>query len=445
MSRDPLCFILMPFGQRRSVGGAIINFDGIYEQVIKVAAQKAGLEPLRADEEESGGIIHKPMFERLVLCDYAIADLTTANANVFYELGVRHAAKPRTTVLLYAEGHGRLPFDVAPLRAISYGVGNDGLAANAKELCGKLSTRLKASKSDVTPDSPLHQLLNDYPNVAHEKTDVFRDRVRYADAIKEKLSVARRNGVSDILQIESSLGAVTNLEAGVAVDLFLSYRAVGAWEEMTRVEELMDPALRRTVLVREQLGLALNRAGKGEEAERVLCALVDERGPSSETLGILGRVYKDRWEAEHRRGSSAKAEGLLRKVVETYKKGFEADWRDAYPGVNALTFLRILDPGNSEYKSLRPVVGYAVERKMVAGVPDYWDHATCMELAVLDGDRDTAKRSLGDALGAQREPWEAATTLRNVQMIREACGDSDHSTEWILELEHELTVATKHK
>src|SRR5947208_13155732 len=45
-------------------------------------------------------IIHKPMFERLVLCEYAVADLTTANANVFYELGVRHAIRPRSTVLL---------------------------------------------------------------------------------------------------------------------------------------------------------------------------------------------------------------------------------------------------------------------------------------------------------------------------------------------------------
>ena len=46
------------------------------------------------------------MFERLVLCEYAIADLTTANANVFYELGVRHAAKPHHTLLLFAQGVG---------------------------------------------------------------------------------------------------------------------------------------------------------------------------------------------------------------------------------------------------------------------------------------------------------------------------------------------------
>ena len=64
----------------------------------------AGLEPIRADEELLGGIVHKPMFERLILCDYAVADLTTANANVFYELGIRHALRPYSTVLLFAQG-----------------------------------------------------------------------------------------------------------------------------------------------------------------------------------------------------------------------------------------------------------------------------------------------------------------------------------------------------
>ena len=63
----------------------------------------AELEPLRADQDLVGGMIHKPMFERLILADYAVADLTTANANVFYELGVRHAARPYSTVLVSAD------------------------------------------------------------------------------------------------------------------------------------------------------------------------------------------------------------------------------------------------------------------------------------------------------------------------------------------------------
>src|ERR1044072_8325949 len=108
---NPLCFVLMPFGKKPDATGSIVDFDAVYRDLVAPAISHACLEPLRADEEMTGGIIHKPMFERLILCEYAVADLTTANANVFYELGLRHAVRPWSTVLTFADGE-RLPFDV---------------------------------------------------------------------------------------------------------------------------------------------------------------------------------------------------------------------------------------------------------------------------------------------------------------------------------------------
>src|ERR687886_3007893 len=116
---EPLCFVLMPFGQKPDAAGALIDFDAVYRDLIAPAIEQAQMQPLRADEEMTGGIIHKPMFERLILCEYAVADLTTANANVFYELGVRHAVRPWSTVLLFASGT-RLPFDVELDRGLPY-------------------------------------------------------------------------------------------------------------------------------------------------------------------------------------------------------------------------------------------------------------------------------------------------------------------------------------
>src|SRR5579863_4525442 len=117
-----LCFVLMPFGQKRHELGHIIDFDAVYKDMIAPAIAAANLEPIRADEEHVGGAIHKPMFERLMLCEYAIADLTIANPNVYYELGIRHAMRPRSTVLLNASGT-RLPFDLAIARATPYELG----------------------------------------------------------------------------------------------------------------------------------------------------------------------------------------------------------------------------------------------------------------------------------------------------------------------------------
>ena len=82
----------MPFGVKPDGRGGSVDFDAVYRDLLAPGVRDAGLDPLRADQELVGGLIHKPMFERLVLADYAVADLTTANANVFYELGVRHAS-----------------------------------------------------------------------------------------------------------------------------------------------------------------------------------------------------------------------------------------------------------------------------------------------------------------------------------------------------------------
>jgi hypothetical protein len=79
----PLCFGFMPFGKKKGPKGRPeIDFDRIYDTALRPAILRARM----------------PMFERLPLCDYSVADLTTANANVFYELGVRHAARPKTPI-----------------------------------------------------------------------------------------------------------------------------------------------------------------------------------------------------------------------------------------------------------------------------------------------------------------------------------------------------------
>src|SRR5207237_1246710 len=80
----PLCFVLMPFGRKPTNAGATVDFDAVYQDLIAPGIDAAGLDPIRADQELTGGIIHTPMFERLILCEFAVADLTTANANVFY-------------------------------------------------------------------------------------------------------------------------------------------------------------------------------------------------------------------------------------------------------------------------------------------------------------------------------------------------------------------------
>lgn len=426
MPKD-LCFVLMPFGKKPDVSGSLVDFDAVYRELIAPAIRDADLEPIRADEEMSAGILHKPMFERLIFCKFAVADLTTANANVFYELGIRHAVRGWSTVLLFSKGGSQLPFDVAPLRAMPYTLTPQGTPDDLPAMRAALVERLRRAKADAVQDpiadSPLYTLVDGYPDkVDHTRTDTFRDEVRYAEEQKQRLAAARKekDGAAALRGIETSLGDLANVETGVIIDLFLSYRGAKAWKEMLALVARMPKPLKATVLVREQWAFALNRDGQGEEAETVLRRLIEERGPSSETYGLLGRVYKDRWEAALKAGETVKARGVLTAAIDAYRKGFEADWRDAYPGINAVTLMEIKEPPDPRRHELLPVVRYAVERKIAAGTPDYWDFATRVELAVLAKDEAAATEALADALANVREPWEPETTLRNLRLIREA-------------------------
>jgi tetratricopeptide (TPR) repeat protein len=447
MSR-PLCFVLMPFGKKLDATGMMIDFDAVHHDVIVPAIEEAGLEAVRAEEEITGGILHNPMFERLTLCEYAIADLTTANANVFYELGLRHAARPWGTILVFAEG-GRLPFDVTALQAQPYQLTPDGkptaLLETRATLVQRLRETIKAATADprAITDSPIYQLVESFTDINHTKTDVFRDRVRYSTELKNRLALARRQGVEAVRTFEEECGTLNSSESGVVIDLFLSYRAVKAWDDMIALEKKMARPLAATIMVQEQLALALNRIGKREEAEHVLTTLLRRRGPSSETCSILGRVYKDRWEEAAQHGDTILARELLDKAIDTYLRGFETDWRDAYPGVNAVILMELKDPPDPRRTQLIPVVSYAAERRIATATADYWDYASQLELAILARDEQKAKAALTAALALVRETWEPETTARDVRLLRQARARLHESLSWLQEVEHALEQHVK--
>lgn len=436
----PFCFVMMPFGKKLDETGRWIDFDQVYDAIIEPAIRDAGMEPIRADKETSAGLIHKAMFERLMLCDYAIADLTTANANVFYELGMRHGIRPHSTVLMFGLG-SRLPFDVASLRALPYCLNASGCPDAPEQDRADLVERLESARN-AEADSPLFQLVAEYkaPDLARLKTDRFRELATYSTAMKLMLEEARRHGVDAVAKIDASLN-MRDTDPAILIDLFLSYRAVGAFDRMVDLVGRMPALVASTVLVREQLGFALNRLKHRDQAESVLKQLVADYGPSSETNGILGRVYKDRWEEALAAGDEIRAKGYLKQAIETYLLGFNADWRDAYPGINAVTLMEMSTPVDPRQAEVLPVVRYAVKRRLTEKQPDYWDHATVLELAVLGRDQDAARAALADAIVAIREDWEPKTTARNLALIRGVRHSRGEETDWIADMERSLNTA----
>jgi tetratricopeptide (TPR) repeat protein len=437
----PLCFVLMPFGKKMDAAGRVTNFDSIYLKIIAPAVVRAGLEPIRADEEKIGGTIHKPMFERLMLCHYAVADITGANPNVFYELGIRHAMRPRSTVIVFGEGTV-LPFDIALVRGISYKTDGAGEPIGADATLDRIAKQLIAARGNPHDDSPIFQLVEGVPRweVDHAKTDIFRQAVDYSKRYKDRLRAAVRAGKEAVQKLadEPALANLLEVESGVVVDLLLSLRDVEAYKAMIELYHRMPLPLKRAKMMREQFGFALNREGRFEEAEKVLREVIDEFGPSSETNALLGRIYRDRWRAAKAQGLP-EARSLLKNSIEAYLAGFEADWRDAYPGVNAVTLMEMLPKPDPRQAEILPVVRYSTVRKAGKN-PDYWDHATLLELAVLAHDIDHADEKLDDALAVipKPQPWQLKSTAGNLKDIREARESRGEDVARIKKIEDEL-------
>ena len=175
-------------------------------------------------------------------------------------------------------------------------------------------------------------------------------------------------------------------------------------------------------------------------SNRHQAVVLKEFGPSSETNGLLGRIHKDRWEAAKKANKLLEAPGLLEEAINVYLAGFEADWRDAYPGINAVTLMEMLDEPDPRQAEILPVVRYAASQKARHSA-DYWDHATLLELAVIGRDLKDAVKRLGKTLTSvpATAAWQLETTERNLRLIRElrtARGEKDAG--WIAELESAL-------
>ncbi|PCJ94421.1 MAG: hypothetical protein COA50_11710 [Flavobacteriaceae bacterium] len=422
----------MPFGIKIDKLGREIDFNEIYELLIKKAIEKCEMEPIRDDEELLGGTIHKPMYERLVLCDYAIADLTSLNANVFYELGLRHAIKAHTTIPIFAFD-ADLPFDLKMQRTLPYKLDDQGKLIDIEAALEILVKHLNACKEDNTIDSPVFQLIDGWKvshNLSHEKTDVFRKQATYENKIKEDLFKARNGGKEFVVKMFKELAPIHEKSVGVVVDLFISLRGVKAWQEMIACYEDMDAPLQKLKMIREQLAFAYNRKGESEEAQKILEEVIKEYGPDPETNGILGRVFKDLYEKAKKEDKLLKADGYLGRAIKSYKDGFDADWRDAYPGINLVTLLE----RKGDYKMLEeylPLVRFANKRKMMSTTPDYWDLATQSELNILQRDYDVATTILSEAITLipSNEIWMLETTLNNLEIIHGARKENDNQDE----------------
>ncbi|WP_162893022.1 hypothetical protein [Salinibacter ruber] len=152
---DRECFVIAPIGSPNSEVRNQTN--GLLDEAIRpIVEEELGLEVIAPHEIAEPGSITRQVIQRLLEAELVIADLTGLNANVMYELAVRHA-KGRPVVPI-AERGTALPFDITTERTIFYEVSFHGL----NELKLKLEEAARAALGDGKPDNPIYRAQEDF-------------------------------------------------------------------------------------------------------------------------------------------------------------------------------------------------------------------------------------------------------------------------------------------
>ncbi|MFT4018513.1 MAG: TRAFs-binding domain-containing protein [Agriterribacter sp.] len=156
------CFVVMGFGIKTDLAtGRKLNLDKSYQALIKPVVESRNMICVRADEIKHSGSVDLEMYQQLLSADIVIADLSTSNVNAFYELGIRHALKPKTTIIVSEELLG-YPFDVNHIVINRYTHLGDSIdyfeVLRFQKLLGETMDTVLNSP---TPDSPVYTFISE--------------------------------------------------------------------------------------------------------------------------------------------------------------------------------------------------------------------------------------------------------------------------------------------
>jgi tetratricopeptide (TPR) repeat protein len=303
------------------------------------------------------------MFEQLVLAELVIADISVHNANVFYELGLRHALRHRPTILIrfkrptlpakrgaVKKKTGKqadepspddVPFDLKTDRYLEYDLEKPGDAV--PELTKAIVDTLKATNID----SPVYLLLPELRPPGVEKLRAvakeFREAVTKADA---------KNDLPTLGLLADEIEDLPWKLAGrrlVGKTFFGKKSWAGAriWLEKVRQEEPDD------VEANLLLGTVYQKLGDMAESNAALERVLGQEGISSgqraEKLALVGSNHKTEWIAQWQglppgERQAAALRRFPQAAVDAYDKGFIEDQNHFYSGLNSLS-LRLLQLG----------------------------------------------------------------------------------------------------
>jgi tetratricopeptide (TPR) repeat protein len=329
-------FIIRPFGTKSE-----INFDAVETSLIAPALDKLGVTGRTTGEIVGQGNIRTDMFQLLLTADLVVADLSIHNANVFYELGVRHSLRDRHTFLLRSDVD-KFPFDLQTDRYFVYN--KDALGESVEKLYQALRETIDSGKTNSPVFASLPNMKEQDPSQFIAVPLGFGEQVDRAVADK-------RLGDLGLLATEAK-GFYWETEGLRAVGS-AQYKlkdfagARNTWEAVRRNNREFD--LEANIL----LGTIYERLGKLTEStqalDRALSVKEISKDKKAEAYALQARNAKTLWRHEWKdtadaasRAAAALRSGLLQESFENYERAFDEDLNHFYSGLNALAMLKVM-------------------------------------------------------------------------------------------------------
>lgn len=351
-------FIVRPFGNRsvlKKENGTIttiqFDFDRVEKELIKPAMQQCNLAGGTTGEVFEAGDIREDMFSGLLLADLVIADITIYNANVFYELGIRHALRDKRTILLKCPGFDETPFDIIGYRYISYK--KDNPADSLDALVRSIEETLNGDRRDSPVFNVLPHLKTQDPEKYLAIPEDFIREVRIAGESKAPGKLA-------LLAYEAEsfswwLPAMRLVGESLYKIKYLN-TAKTIWEKITSEKEYDTQANERLATIYQRLAETEMKTNPEEgiallvKSDLAIERLIKDHSLTgyqrAEAYALKARNAKTRWinswnsvTDDKERGENALQSIYLENAYKNYEKGFMEDLNHFYSGINALGLL----------------------------------------------------------------------------------------------------------
>ncbi|MBW4521933.1 MAG: hypothetical protein KME16_19815 [Scytolyngbya sp. HA4215-MV1] len=415
----PHAFVVMPFGRKQGPDGRWIDFNSIYQTLIKPALEEAGFESFRADEEAVSGDILTDMFQELLLAELVIADLSIDNANVFYELGIRHAFRRRGVVHIQA-GRAYMPFDIFNVRTLPYHCDESGcpdfqfLEKDKQALMQMIQATWTSERNRV--HSPIFNLLTGLiePDRKTLRTPLATGYWQEYTTLQSRIAIAQRQKrIGDVVLLAEEVSNPL-IKEDILAEAGKALRSMGNSAlalKQYRQGLQINPD---NIEFRCEEAFHLSRLGQSDEAIVKLEKLLEDVPDCVEATAYLARIYKDLWKQnwveikdENRRIQVAyETSSLLQKSIFNYLRGYQLDQNQYYPGINALTLTALLahlskvaevksgDTDELSYlrklSALKGSVQFCLESALNKSPNDNWAALSLGDLAVCVADTPQA-------------------------------------------------------